>query len=55
VKLEGTFRGIKKGSTPVTPATKLFNSVALLCNIAERDIFKHHKRKSYDVLSTKNI
>jgi len=53
MKLEGTFRGLQKGSTPVTPATKLFNSVALLCNIAERDISKHRKRKSYDVLSTK--
>ena len=53
VKIEGTYRGIKHGSTPVTPATSLYNSVAILSNIAERSCGTSFKDKTTEVLSKK--
>ena len=53
VKIEGTYRGIKHGCTPVTPSTSLFNSVAILSNVAERSCGASFKDKTTDVLSKK--
>ena len=53
VKIEGMYRGIKHSSTPVTPATSLYNSVALLSNIAERSCGTSFKDKTTEVLSKK--
>ena len=53
VKIEGTYRGIKHCSTPVTPSTSLYNSVAILSNIAERNSGNSFKDKTTDVLSKK--
>ena len=53
VKIEGTYRGIKHGSTPVTPATSFYNSVAILSNIGQRSCGTSFKDKTTEVLSKK--
>ena len=53
VKIEGTYRGIKHCSTPVTPSTSLYNSVAILSNIAERNSGNSFRNKTSDVLCKK--
>ena len=54
VKIEGTYRGIKHGSAPVTPATSLYDSVAILSNIAKRSCGTSFKDKTTEVLSKKH-
>ena len=53
VKIEGVFRGMKHGCTPVTPQTSLHNSLCILCNAAERRCGEYEKSSTKEVLNTK--